>query len=149
MTETVIAGIGPLAAERGLRIDAPSPPECTWTVRADRQRLKQILLNLASNAVKYNHHGGSISLSCHAGDDDRVRIAVTDTGPGIPADKLPRLFRQFDRLGAEHSEIQGIGMGLVLAKRLAEAMGGALTDASTEGQGTTFTLELSLAMEPA
>jgi signal transduction histidine kinase len=141
--------IGPLAAERALRIDAPSPPECTWTVHADRQRLKQILLNLGSNAVKYNHHGGSISLSCHAGDDDRVRIAVADTGPGIPADKLPRLFTQFDRLGAEHSEIQGTGMGLVLAKRLAEAMGGALTVASTEGQGTTFTLELSLAMEPA
>jgi signal transduction histidine kinase len=141
--------IGPLAAERALRIHAPSPPECAWTVQADRQRLKQVLLNLASNAVKYNRHGGSISLTCHAGDDSRVRIAVADTGPGIPADKLPRLFTQFDRLGAEHSEVQGTGMGLVLAKRLAEAMGGALTVASVEGQGTTFTLELPLAMEPA
>jgi signal transduction histidine kinase len=141
--------IGPLATERALRIHAPSPPECAWIVQADRQRLKQVLLNLASNAVKYNHHGGSISLTCHAGDDGRVRIAVADTGPGIPADKLPRLFTQFDRLGAEHSEIQGTGIGLVLAKRLAEAMGGALTVASVEGQGTTFTLELSLAMEPA
>ena len=141
--------IGPLAAERTLRIHAPSAPECAWTVQADPQRLKQILLNLASNAVKYHHHGGSISLTCHAGDDGRVRIAVADTGPGIPADKLPRLFTQFDRLGAEHSEVQGTGMGLVLAKRLAEAMGGALTVASVEGQGTTFTFELSLAMEPA
>jgi signal transduction histidine kinase len=141
--------IGPLAAERDLRVQAPSPAECTWTVQADRQRLKQILLNLASNAVKYNRHGGSISLTCDAGADDRLRIAVADTGPGIPADKLPRLFTQFDRLGAEHSEVQGTGMGLVLAKRLAEAMGGALTVASVEGQGTTFTLELSLAMEPA
>jgi signal transduction histidine kinase len=141
--------IGPLAAERTLRIHAPSAPECAWTVQADPQRLKQILLNLASNAVKYNRHGGSISLTCEAGDEGRVRIAVADTGPGIPADKLPRLFTQFDRLGAEHSEVQGTGMGLVLAKRLAEAMGGALTVASVEGQGTTFTLELSLAMEPA
>jgi signal transduction histidine kinase len=141
--------IGPLAAERDLRVQAPSPAECSWTVEADRQRLKQILLNLASNAVKYNRHGGSISLTCDAGADDRLRIAVADTGPGIPADKLPRLFTQFDRLGAEHSEVQGTGMGLVLAKRLAEAMGGALTVASAEGQGTTFTLELSLAMEPA
>jgi signal transduction histidine kinase len=141
--------IGPLATERALRIHAPSPPERAWTVQADRQRLKQVLLNLASNAVKYNHHGGSISLTCHAGDDGRVRIAVTDTGPGIRADKLPRLFTQFDRLGAEHSEVQGTGIGLVLAKWLAEAMGGALTVASVEGQGTTFTLELSLAMEPA
>jgi signal transduction histidine kinase len=140
--------IGPLATERALRIQAPSPRECAWTVQADRQRLKQVLLNLASNAVKYNRHGGSIILTCHAGDDGRVRIAVADTGPGIPADKLPRLFTQFDRLGAEHSEVQGTGIGLVLAKRLAEAMGGALTVASVEGQGTTFTLELSLAMEP-
>jgi signal transduction histidine kinase len=141
--------IGPLAAERALRIHAPSAPECAWTVQADRQRLKQILLNLASNAVKYNRHGGSISLTCEAGDEGRVRVAVADTGPGIPADKLPRLFTQFDRLGAEHSEVQGTGMGLVLAKRLAEAMGGALTVDSVEGQGTIFTLELSLAMEPA
>jgi signal transduction histidine kinase len=141
--------IGPLAAERALTINAPSPPECAWTVHADRQRLKQVLLNLASNAVKYNRHGGSISFTCHAGDDGRVRIAVADTGPGIPADKLPRLFTQFDRLGAEHSKVEGTGIGLVLAKRLAEAMGGGLTVDSVEGQGTTFTLELSLAMEPA
>ena len=94
-----------------------------------------MLLNLTSNAVKYNRDGGSISLTCHGGEDGRIRIAVTDTGPGIPADKLPRLFTQFDRLGAEHSEVQGTGMGLVLAKRLAEAMGGALTVDSVEGQG--------------
>jgi signal transduction histidine kinase len=141
--------IGPLAAERALDIHSPSPQECTWTIQADRQRLQQILLNLTSNAVKYNRHGGSISLTCSAAEEGRLRIAVADTGPGIPADKLPRLFTQFDRLGAEHSDIQGTGMGLVLAKRLAEAMGGALTVDSVEGQGTTFTLELSLAMEPA
>jgi signal transduction histidine kinase len=140
--------IGPLAAERAISLQAPSPQDCAWTVQADPQRLKQVLLNLASNAVKYNRHGGSISLTCHAGDG-RLRIAVADTGPGIPADKLPRLFTQFDRLGAEHTSVQGTGMGLVLSKRLAEAMGGALTVDSVEGQGTTFTLELALALEPA
>jgi signal transduction histidine kinase len=140
--------IGPLAAERALSLAAPSQRDCPWTVHADPQRLKQVLLNLASNAVKYNRHGGSISLTCHAGDG-RIRIAVADIGPGISADKLPRLFTQFDRLGAEHTGVQGTGMGLVLAKRLAEAMGGALTVDSVEGQGTTFTLELALAMEPA
>ncbi len=140
--------IGPLAAERAISLQAPSPQDCAWTVQADPQRLKQVLLNLASNAVKYNRHGGSISLSCHAGDG-RLRIAVADTGPGIPADKLPRLFTQFDRLGAEHTSVQGTGMGLVLSKRLAEAMGGALTVDSVEGQGTTFTLEVVLSLEPA
>ena len=87
--------------------------------------------------------------TCHPGEDGRIGIAVADTGPGIPADKLPRLFTQFDRLGAEHSDVQGTGIGLVLAKRLAEAMGGALTVDSVEGQGTIFTIELALAMEPA
>jgi len=140
--------IGPLAAERAISLQAPSPQDCAWTVQGDAQRLKQVLLNLASNAVKYNRHGGSISLSCHAGDG-RLRIAVADTGPGIPADKLPRLFTQFDRLGAEHTSVQGTGMGLVLSKRLAEAMGGALTVDSVEGQGTTFTLEVVLSLEPA
>lgn len=95
ITDTVDL-IGPLAAERALSIHAPSPAECAWTVQADRQRLKQVLLNLASNAVEYNRHGGSISLTCHADDDGRIRIAVAD-----------------------------------------------------EGEGTTFTVELSLAMEPA
>jgi signal transduction histidine kinase len=136
--------IGPLATERALRIQAPSPRECAWTVQADRQRLKQVLLNLASNAVKRNRHGGSISLSCHAGDDGRVHCGRRHRS-GIPADKLPRLFTQFDRLGAG-TPGQGTGIGLN-CKRLA-GDGRALTVASVEGQGTTFTLELSLAMEP-
>jgi signal transduction histidine kinase len=101
--------IGPLAAERDLHVHSPSPPECGWTVQADRQRLKQVLLNLTSNAVKYNRHGGSISLTCQAGEDGRIRIAVADTGPGIPADKLPRLFTQFDR----SCRCQGVSTSMV------------------------------------
>ena len=139
--------IRPLAAERELRIQAPSEQGCAGVVQADRQRLRQVLVNLASNAVKYNRHGGSISVACNAADG-QVRILVQDTGPGIPADKLPRLFTPFDRLGAEQTDIQGTGMGLALSKRLAEAMGGSLTAHSVEGQGSTFTLELALAEDP-
>jgi signal transduction histidine kinase/CheY-like chemotaxis protein len=139
--------IRPLAAERELRIQAPSGRGCAGVVQADRQRLRQVLLNLASNAVKYNRHGGSIGFACKAADG-RIRILVQDTGPGIPADKLRRLFTPFDRLGAEQSDVQGTGMGLALSKRFAEAMGGSLTAHSTEGQGSTFTLELAVAEDP-
>jgi signal transduction histidine kinase/CheY-like chemotaxis protein len=134
--------IRPLAAEREISIQPPSREDCSWTVHADRQRLKQVLLNLTSNAVKSNHHGGSIHLACHATAEDRVGIIVADTGPGIPADKLERLFLPFDRLDAEQTDVQGTGLGLALSKGLMEAMGGTLTAHSVHGQGTTFTLEL-------
>jgi CheY-like chemotaxis protein len=137
--------IRPLAAEREIGIHPPSLEECPWTVHADRQRLKQVLLNLASNAVKYNRHGGDIYLVCRATSESRVAIVVRDTGPGIPPDKMERLFMPFDRLGAEQSEVQGTGLGLALSKGLMEAMGGTLGAHSVQGEGTTFTLELGLA----
>src|SRR6266540_195913 len=137
--------IGPLAAERQVSIRPPSPQDGSWTVHADRQRLRQVLLNLASNAVKYNHDHGSIHLTCHATSEGRVSIIVADTGPGIPADKLQRLFMPFDRLGAEQTDVQGTGLGLALSRGLVQAMGGTLTAHSIQGQGTTFTLELAVA----
>jgi len=135
--------IGPLAAERQIEVAAPGQAGPGWTVRADRQRLKQVLLNLASNAVKYNHHGGTIRVTCEAAARGRVAVTVQDSGPGIPADKMARLFQPFDRLGAEQTEVQGTGMGLALSKGLVEAMGGSLTADSVEGRGTSFTVELA------
>jgi len=137
--------IGPLAAERQIRVEAPAPDGDAWVVLADRQRLKQVLLNLTSNAVKYNRHGGSIHVTCRETAGGRVAIAVRDTGPGIPAAKMDRLFRPYDRLGAEHTGVQGTGMGLALSKGLVEAMDGRLEASSVEGEGTTFTVELPLA----
>jgi signal transduction histidine kinase len=134
--------VGPLAAARQITVDGPDPGEGGLTVRADRQRLKQVLLNLASNAVKYNRHGGTIRVGCAPAGPGRVAVAVADSGPGIPPDKLARLFTPFDRLGAEHTEVQGTGMGLALSRGLVEAMGGTLTAESAVGEGTTFTLEL-------
>jgi signal transduction histidine kinase len=138
--------VRPLAAERQITIQAPAAGDPTWTVQADRQRLKQVLLNLASNAVKYNREAGSIRVTCQATPEGRVAIAVQDTGPGLSPDKMARLFSPFDRLGAEDTEVQGTGMGLALSKGLVEAMGGDLTAHSVEGEGTTFTVELA---EPA
>jgi PAS domain S-box-containing protein len=141
--------IGPLAAERQIAVEAPDPAGAGWTVQADRQRLKQVLLNLASNAVKYNRHGGSIRVAWRAATPGRVAVAVHDSGPGIPPDKMARLFTPFDRLGAEQTEVQGTGMGLALSRGLVEAMGGTLTADSAEGEGTTFTLELPVAASMA
>jgi len=140
--------IRPLAAERGIGIHLPSREDCPWTVHADRQRLKQVLLNLASNAVKYNHHGGSIHLACHATSEGRVGIVVRDTGPGIPADKMERLFMPFDRLDAEQTDVQGTGLGLALSKGLMKAMGGTLTAHSVQGEGPSARPAQSVAQPP-
>ena len=119
--------------------------ECVF---ADRQRTKQILLNLIGNGIKYNHERGSVSISCVASGPDRLRIRVTDTGPGIAAAQIPLLFTPFERLGAERTTIEGTGMGLALSRRLAEAMDGALGVESTLGAGSTFWVDLPLADAP-
>ncbi len=117
-------------------------------VRADRQRLNQVMLNLLSNAVKYNRHGGRVTVSCEPIGAEAIRINVTDTGPGIPADKLALLFTPFERLGAEATAVQGTGLGLALSRGLAEAMGGSLGLTSAPDVGSTFWIELPLAEHP-
>jgi signal transduction histidine kinase/CheY-like chemotaxis protein len=131
----------PLAAERSIMIDQPSPPG-GLAVSADRQRLRQILVNLVSNAIKYNRAGGSVRISCQAAGPDQVSLMVTDTGPGIPAADLERIFNPFERLGAERTAVEGTGIGLPLARAFAEAMRGHLLAASVPGEGTTFTITL-------
>jgi signal transduction histidine kinase/CheY-like chemotaxis protein len=131
----------PLAAQRSITISQ----NCTHpglAVRADRQRLGQILVNLASNAVKYNRNGGSLTVTCEPDGADQASLAVADTGPGISADNLERIFAPFERLGAEQTGVEGTGIGLALALAFAEAMSGRLTASSVEGEGSTFTLTL-------
>ena len=114
-------------------------------VAADRLRLKQVLINLFANAVKYNRDGGAVTIFCEPGAANNYHIHVRDTGLGISREKLPRLFTPFDRLGAEQRGVAGTGLGLAASKRLVEAMGGALTVCSTEGRGSTFTVTLHAA----
>ncbi len=109
---------------------------------ADRQRCKQVLLNLLSNAVKYSGEEARVEIECHAVRLRELRISVADMGPGIPADKLERLFVAFDRLGAEQSAIPGTGLGLALSKHLIEEMGGRIGVRSAPGEGSTFWLQL-------
>jgi CheY-like chemotaxis protein len=102
-------------------------------------------LNLASNAIKYNRPGGTVTFSCHRTSEGRIRIGVHDTGAGIAPDNLERIFTPFDRLGAEHTSEEGTGIGLSLSKGLVEAMGGTLTVESTFGEGSAFFFEIDAA----
>ncbi len=120
----------------------------SFHVLADRQRLLQVMLNLLSNAVKYNRAGGRVGVGVEAVSDDLVRITVTDTGRGIRAEDIDRVFEPFDRLGAECSGVEGTGVGLTLSKYLVERMGGAIAVYSRFGEGTTFTVDLPTAVGP-
>jgi PAS domain S-box-containing protein len=139
--------VGPQATARRISLDGGAAFDGRF-VLADRQRLQQVLLNLLSNAVKYNHEGGGVTVSCADGAGGWLGIAVADTGSGIAPDKLERLFTPFDRLGAEQGDVEGTGLGLVLSKRLVEAMGGRLLVDSRQGSGSTFTIELPASSEP-
>ena len=134
--------IRPLAEQRGLQLAVGGSGDCDGYLFADRQRLKQVLLNLLANAVKYNRAGGAVAVSCELPSETRMRISVIDTGMGIAAERLGLLFAPFERLGAEQTGEEGTGIGLALSKRLTEAMGGTLEATSTLGQGSTFTVEL-------
>jgi PAS domain S-box-containing protein len=138
----------PLAAEREIRLAASCPLDTTTYVLADRQRFKQVLLNLLTNAVKYTAMQGRVSISYTDSGNGTMRILVRDTGAGIPVEKLSRLFTPFDRLGAEQSTVEGTGLGLALCQRLVEAMHGCIGVNSTVGDGSTFWVELPHAESP-
>jgi signal transduction histidine kinase/ActR/RegA family two-component response regulator len=136
--------MAPIAAERSIQITA-DPVHPALAVFVDRQRLAQILVNLISNAVKYNHRNGSITISCAEDGTGQVSIVVTDTGPGLAPDDLERIFIPFERLGAERTAVEGTGIGLPLARALTEAMKGRLTVSSVLGEGAAFTVSLTRA----
>ncbi|HSH11431.1 MAG TPA: GAF domain-containing sensor histidine kinase [Ilumatobacter sp.] len=132
----------PLAAERGIVVECDGP---SVLVAADRRRLQQVLLNLVSNAVRFSHAGTVVTVRTECDDGcaaGAARIHVVDQGPGIPDDLLARLFVPFDRLGADAGREGGAGLGLVLARRLTEAMGGSLDLDSKVGTGTHVTITL-------
>ena len=147
LVREAVALAGPLAKERGIEIDAVDAA-CACHVLADRQRLRQVVLNLLSNAVKYNRAGGSIALRCTSADPERLRISVTDTGYGIAPDDLERVFRPFERLGAELGAVEGTGIGLPLTQGLVEAMGGTIGVESELDVGSTFWVEFPITEGP-
>lgn len=137
----VVDLMGPIAAERAVTIRSDGALAGDCHVLADRQRTKQIILNLASNAVKYNNRGGNVVVNCRLEDGEAV-LEVIDDGIGIAEADLDRLFIPFERLGAANSEVEGTGVGLAISQRLACAMNGRIEVSSTLGHGSTFRLHL-------
>lgn len=129
----------PMAEARGITIEFPTTD---LAVKADSQRLRQILLNLISNAIKYNVDQGKVVIQVHTDEPGMVSIDVADTGIGISKSKQRRLFTPFERLGAEAKNIEGTGLGLALSKSLTEAMRGKLCYCSSEVKGSIFRVSL-------
>ena len=138
--------IRPAADRADVAVRIAAEPGDGSAVLADRQRLLQVLLNLVSNAVKYNRPGGRVDISCDATPGGRLRIVVADTGRGIRVEDSDRVFEPFDRLGAEQSGVEGTGVGLSLSRNLVEKMGGLLDFESVADIGSTFFVELPTAV---
>jgi signal transduction histidine kinase/CheY-like chemotaxis protein len=146
LLDETAAVVAPLAAAREISLARREGTHAH--VVADRQRLRQVLLNLLSNAMKYNRDGGTVTIGCDRVAGDRLQIEIADTGYGIAPEHLDRLFQPFDRLGAELGSIEGTGIGLALARGLVEAMGGTIDVTSKVDVGTTFRIELTATEGP-
>ena len=139
--------IEPQAQQRDIHMTFPQF-EMPHFVHADRTRLKQVLLNLLSNAIKYNKKEGAVEVTCTASTSGRNRVSIRDSGAGLYPEQLTQLFQPFNRLGQEAGGEEGTGIGLVVAKRLVELMGGAIGVESTLGTGSVFWFELASVAEP-
>jgi len=143
LIEECVALVRPLALKRTINFSVEETHEVCPYIQVDRMKFKQILLNLMSNAVKYNVRGGCVEITTAIQGAD-LRIDVSDTGQGLTADECSALFEPFQRLGAEHSDVEGTGLGLVLAKRMIDAMGGDISVTSEPGLGSTFSVVVPL-----
>jgi signal transduction histidine kinase len=142
------AMIEPQAEKRGISMTFPQFELLACFVHADQTRVKQVLINLLFNAIKYNIPEGSVDVECTLYPPNFIRIGVRDTGQGLAPEKISQLFQPFNRLGKESSSEEGTGIGLVVTKRLIELMGGTIGVESTVGVGSVFWFELSLTSAP-
>ncbi|BBP01935.1 PAS domain-containing hybrid sensor histidine kinase/response regulator [Sulfuriferula nivalis] len=138
------AMIEPQALKSGIHMSFPKVDDAYFAY-ADRTRVKQVLVNLLTNAIKYNCAGGLVEVTCSVKAPEHIRISVRDTGEGLSAEKLAQLFQPFNRLGQEAGAEEGTGIGLVVSKRLVELMAGEMGVESTVGVGSVFWIELKVA----
>jgi len=142
----------PRGRKRGISMTFP-PSDVPYFVGAYRTRLKQVLISLLSNAIKFNRRNGTVAVDCtmytSATPPERIRVSISDTGAGLSPDMIRQLFQPFNRLRQEPNAGEGTGIGLVMSKRLVELMGGAIGVDSTVGSGSVFWFELNSAAEPA
>ena len=136
-----------LAEENRITLESGISANNKLFVKADHQRLKQVLLNLINNAVKYNKKDGCVKVECVIkkpvhGKENVIRISIIDTGKGITREHILKLFNPFERIGAERTETEGTGLGLAISKKLIEAMNGKIGVESEMGKGSTFWIEL-------
>ena len=146
------AMIEPQAHKRGIGMTFPRfeipHHACSYFVKADRIRIKQVLINLLFNAIKYNKPGGAVAVECALSPPDSIRISVRATGVGLAPEQVAQLFQPFNRLGMEASVEEGTGIGLVVTKRLVELMGGTIGADSVVGVGSVFWIEFRLTSAP-
>jgi len=140
--------IDPQAQLHGVTLDFPNFDVPVF-VQADRTRLKQVLINLLSNAIKYNSRPGTVEVKYSSDAPGRMSVRISDTGSGLHPEQLEQLFQAFNRLGQEAGGQEGTGIGLVVAKRLIELMGGTIGVESTVGRGSTFWFELAAVVAPS
>lgn len=144
LAEDCLESLSVLARDKAITVRNECRDAALPAVRTDPDLLRQVLLNLMSNAVKYNRPGGDVTVAGRVTEAGDLRLHVRDTGPGIPADKQDELFTPFNRLGREAGEIEGTGIGLTITRRLAEALGGTIGLNSEEGRGSDFWIDLPI-----
>lgn len=142
LVEEVLTVIRPMSQKFNITLLDQIAFDKNIYVLADKTRLKQVLLNLVSNGIKYNRNKGSVTISAYTKESSWICIDVVDTGIGIPEDKMNQLFDPFNRLGAESGAIEGTGIGMTISKKLIEVMNGAIGVESVEGEGSTFSISL-------
>jgi PAS domain S-box-containing protein len=143
--DEITALMKPIADERGITLNKDYEIDKSITVISEKTRLKEVLLNLISNAIKYNIDNGSVTIKCVHHGNHSVRISIIDTGTGLDAEERQQIFEPFNRLGAEYKQIEGTGIGLNITNQLIKLMDSNLIVESTPGKGSCFYFDLKLA----